>query len=49
MVHSAPLFSKGEELWEGPQPKEYKLLMNKKKKKLALFGSLTLKLKRGRH
>ena len=44
MVHSAPLF-KGGGVVGGPQPKEYKLLMNKKQKKLALFGSLTLKLK----
>ena len=40
----APLF-KGGGVVGGPQPKEYKLLMNKKQKKLALFGSLTLKLK----
>ena len=40
----APLL-KEEEWWEDPQPKEYQLLMNKKQKKLALFGSLTLKLK----
>ena len=34
MVHSAPLFLKGEEWWEDPQPKEYQLLMNKKQKNL---------------
>lgn len=42
----APIF-KGGGVVGGPQPKEYKLLINKKQKKLALFGSLTLKLKAG--
>lgn len=39
----APIF-KGGGIVGGPKPKTYRLLMNKKQKKLALFGSLRLKL-----
>jgi len=42
----APIF-KGGGVVGGPKPKTYKLNMNKKQKKLALFTSLTMKLHEG--
>lgn len=42
----APIF-KGGGIVGGPKPKEYRLYMNKKQKKLALFGSLTRKFETG--
>ncbi len=44
--YKAPIF-KGGGVVGGPQPKEYRLSMNKKQKKLALFGALTLKYTAG--